>query len=281
MKSNGKLGKGSVKKEFYPAYAGYLLKYLQAYQAEGISIHALTVQNEPHMTHDAYPTTEWQAGDQRDFIRDHLGPLFEANKITTKIWCWDHNWNKPEFPRTILSDAQAARFVDGTAFHHYEGEVEAQSTIKKEFPSKDIYFTEGSVFRSEGAVRLTNILRHHARSYNAWVIFLDQYRKPNRGPHPASATIIELLDDGSTRHTFDYFSYGQFMKYLPRDSIRLESTNALGDKFGNVAFKLPDGSFTLVTANAHKDPRTFVVKCQNRWFKATLPATSVATFCWK
>lgn len=281
MKTSGKLGTGEVKPEFYPAYARYLLKFVEAYAAEGVPIHALTVQNEPQHEDPRYPTTRWNAGAQRDFIRDHLGPLFEKHGVRTRIWCWDHNWNQPEFPRTILSDPAAARFVEGTAFHHYEGRVEAQSELLREFPDKPVYFTEGSVFRTGGALRLIDILRHGARSYNAWVILLDEHRKPNRGPHPASATCVELLDDGSVRTNDDYYMQGQFMKFIRRGAVRLESTPPRRGDFGQVAFLNPDGGVVLVAANAGKKPQPLAVTCAGRLFEAELPATSVATFLWR
>ena len=147
MKTSGQLGTGGVKPECYPAFAHYLLKFVQAYEAEGVPIHAITVQNEPQHEDRAYPTTLWTAEAQRDFIRDHLGPLFQQHQVKTLIWCWDHNWNQVDFPRTILRDPQAASFVDGTAFHLYEGTVNAQSRLRQEFPDKHVYFSEGSVFR--------------------------------------------------------------------------------------------------------------------------------------
>ncbi len=280
MKTSGKLGTGSVKLECYPALAKYLLKFIQAYEAEGIPIYAITVQNEPHMEHKDYPTTYWTGEAQRHFIRDHLGPLFKTHNIKTLIWCWDHNWNEPDFPRTVLSDPQAAQYVDGTAWHLYEGKVDAQSAIQTEFPDKHAYFTEGSVFRTHGAIRLAQILRHWSRSYNAWVIMLDEHRQPNRGPHSASATCIELLDDGSVRYNFDYYMQGHFMKYIQRGAVRVESSLPGIRTFGNVAFLNPDGRVVLVAANAARKPQPFAVKCSEKMFKTELPAGSVATYLW-
>ncbi len=280
MKTSGVLGGGSLKPEFYDAWARYLLKYVQAYDAEGVPIYAITVQNEPHMDNPDYPTVLWTAEEQRDFIRDHLGPLFEEHGINTLIWCWDHNWNKPEFPRTILSDPQAARYVDGTAFHLYEGNVEAQSLIKEEFPDKHIYFTEGSVFRTIGATRLIAILRHWSRTYNAWVTMLDEHRKPNRGPHLASATCIELKDDLSVEYRFDYYMYGQFMKFIQRGAVRIDSNDDDSRFFTNVAFRNPDGTIALVVANAGREDRAFAVTCLGRMFQTELPANTVATYIW-
>ncbi len=134
MKTSGKLGTGRLKPECYPAFAKYLLKFIQAYEAEGVPIYAITVQNEPDMSDPNYPTTLWNGEEQRDFIRDHLGPLFKQNSVKSLIWCWDHNWNKLEFPRAVLSDPQAAQYVDGTGFHLYEGRVTAQSAFHQEFP---------------------------------------------------------------------------------------------------------------------------------------------------
>ena len=279
MKTSAALGTGSVRREWYPAYAGYLLKFIRAYEAEGLPIHALTVQNEPRMSHRRYPTTLWSAEEQRDFIRDHLGPLFEREGVETLIWCWDHNWNLPRFPATILADPEAARFVDGTAFHHYEGRVAAQSELHREFPDKHIYFTEGSMFGVEGAVTIVEILRNWSRSYNFWVVMLDEHRRPNRGPHPASATCLELLDDGSVRTNPDYFLYGQFMRYIPRGSIRVESSIPAGGPM-NVAFRNPAGEIVLVAVNREPHPLAFGVRLGTRSVSATLPGKSVGSFIW-
>lgn len=281
MKTSGKLGGGKLKPEYFSVWAKYLLKYIQAYEAEGIPIYAITVQNEPNMIHMDYPTTLWNGEMQRDFIRDHLGPLFRDNNIKTLIWCWDHNWNNLDFPRAVLGDPQAAQYVDGTGFHLYEGKVEAQSELKSEFPDKHIYFTEGSVFRTTGAIRIMDILRNWSRTYNAWVTMLDENRKPNRGPHSASATIIELKDDLSVEYRSDYFIYGQFMKFIQRNALRIDSSTPEIRNFSNIAFMSPDGSVTLVTANATKKEIAFAVSCMDKSFTYTLPASSIATFLWK
>lgn len=281
MKDSGQLGTGSLLPQYYPAYANYLLKFIQAYQAEGVPIHAITVQNEPQHTDARYPTTLWNAEQQRDFIRDHLGPLFQQHQIKTQIWCWDHNWNKVRFPITILSDPQAAQYVDGTAFHHYEGRVDAQSKLHEQFPDKPIYFTEGSVFAARGALRLADILRNWARSYNGWVIMLDEHRRPNRGPHSASATCIELMDDATVRYNFDYYMMGQFMKFIQRDATCVDSTSPDSKTFRSVAFVNPDGQKVLVVVNASQQEQPFAVQVAKQSFQAEIPAASVATYLWK
>ena len=280
MKTSGALGGGQLMPEYYDAWARYLVKYVQAYAAEGIPIYAITVQNEPHMAHPDYPTTLWTAGEQRDFIRDHLGPLFKAQGITTKIWCWDHNWNEIEFPNTILANRGAAAFVDGTAFHLYEGKVTAQSDLKEAFPRHDIYFSEGSVFGASGALELIDILRNWSRSYNAWVTMLDEHREPNRGPHDASATCIELKDDLSVEYRSDYYIYGQFMKFIQRDARRISSGESNERLLNHAAFQNPDGSFVLVVANASRKAAPFSVDFEEVIFRAEQPGRSAATYVW-
>ncbi|HOK09877.1 MAG TPA: glycoside hydrolase family 30 beta sandwich domain-containing protein [Candidatus Hydrogenedens sp.] len=280
MKDTKTMNGGVLLREHYPVYAKYLQKYVEAYEGEGIPIYAITVQNEPQMNDKDYPTCVWTAEEQRDFIRDFLGPCFEKSGITTKIWCWDHNWNNLDFPMTIFNDTVASKYVDGTAFHLYEGRVEAQSTLHDAFPDKHIYFTEGSTFLSRGAVKIIEIFRNWARSYNLWVICLDWQRKPNRGPHHASPTMIVLKEDNTIEYRFDYYMYGQFMKFVKRDAVRIFSTQG-GRYFNNVAFLNPDGTIVLVVANAESKEQNVSVRCSNMFFNSEIPAKSVVTYILK
>jgi len=160
MKTNKQIPAGRFDSDYSDVYARYLLKFLDAYAAEGIPVYAMTLQNEPGYPDPNYPTCYWRPQQQRDFIRDHVGPLFTENNVETRIWCWDHNYNFLKFPRTVLSDPAAAKYVDGTAFHFYEGDVTAMSQLKEELPDKHIYFTEGSTFGVRGAITIMDILIH-------------------------------------------------------------------------------------------------------------------------
>lgn len=279
MKTGGTLNGGKLRPEFYDVYARYLVKFIQAYAAEGVPMRAITVQNEPQHTDPNYTTTLWTGIEQRDFIQANFGPALRAAGLQTPIWCWDHNWNQPEFPRAVLSTPGAAQYVEGSAWHFYEGKVEAQSQFREEFPDKDIFFTEGSTFGTRGAIQIIEILRNWARSYNAWVIMLDEHRKPNRGPHFASATCIELQDDGSVEYRFDYYMYGQFMKFIPRDAIRIDS-GPVEKNFAHVAFLTPDQRIVLVVANADRKDRNLSVAWQGRSLDMQIGGRSVATLSW-
>ncbi|UCD49027.1 MAG: hypothetical protein JSW27_16010 [Phycisphaerales bacterium] len=281
MKTNDNLCGGRIDPRHFAALARYFVKFIQAYEAEGIKIHAVTPQNEPGYFPSSYPTCGWTPSQQRDFIRDHLGPTFEKEGITAQIWCFDHNFNNLEFPTTILSDPQAARYVDGTGFHHYEGKPTAMTTLHEQFPDKHIYFTEGSVFDVGGAIEIVAFLRHWARSYNAWVTVIDHRRQPNPGPHDCSPTCIVLNSDTlELDYRFDYYMYGQFMKFIRPGAVRIDS-NSPTRSLPNVAFRNRDGTVTLVVANPKASEQSLDIEWQRKHATARIDGQAVATYCWR
>ena len=296
MKSTGTLIGGYVLQQWYPAYAEYFVKFVRAYEAEGIPIHAVTIQNEPGVDRSFekdpkwhYPSCRWTAAQELEFIRDHLGPAFRRHGLRTRIWTYDHNYNvEPRvgdaglaYPRTILRDPAATRFVSGVAFHGYVGAPSGMSVFHQEFPDVPLYFTEGSVFGLRGGSTLIEKLRNFASSYNAWVTILDERGKPNNGPFEASRTII-TLDSATLKpiENFDYFLYGQFMKFIQRGAVRVASSGS-GKALAHVAFRNPDGSVALVVVNAGREPQAMALRMGTRAAPAELPGASVATFTWR
>ncbi len=280
MKTSGRICGGQIHPDHFPHYAEYLARFVEAYRGEGISIHAITVQNEPEYNPGAYPTCGWTAAQQRDFIRDHLGPVFRKHGLQTLIWCFDHNFNHPGYPATILRDPQAAQHVDGSAFHLYEGKPSAMSKLRAEFPDKHLYFTEGSTYGASGAAEIISYLRNWARSYNAWVTLMDHRMKPNPGPHDCSPTCV-VLDRGTLEldYRFDYYMYGHFCKFIRPGAVRIGSTTP-SQQPANAAFRNPDGSLVLVAANPELRAREFSAAWNGRRFTAALAPKSVATFRW-
>jgi glucosylceramidase len=296
MKSGGSLTGGYLLPQWYPAYAEYFVKFIRAYEADGIPIYAVTIQNEPGVDRSFeknpkwhYPSCRWSAAQELEFIRDHLGPAFRRHGLQTRIWIYDHNYNvEPRigdaglsYPRTILRDSAAAHFVSGVAFHGYVGAPAGMSLFHGEFPDVPLYFTEGSVFGLRGGRTLIDRLRNFASAYNAWVTILDERGKPNNGPFEASRTIV-TLDSATLKPTehFDYFLYGQFMKFIQRGAARVGSS-AGGRSLSNVAFRNPDGSFVLVVVNGGREPQEITVRAGARATAAELPGASAATFTWR
>jgi glucosylceramidase len=295
MKSNGTMIGGYLLPKWYAAYARYFVRFIQAYETEGIPIHAVTVQNEPGVDRATeknpkwhYPSCRWTAEQERDFIRDHLGPALRQAGLKTKLWCYDHNYNlKPggenfgiAYPRTILSDPRAAQFVSGVAFHGYAGEPSGMSVFHREFPNVPLHFTEGSVFGVNGSVELIQRLRNWASSYNAWVLMLDDQGQPNNGPFDAKhATVALNTKTRKPEFLLDYFLYGQFMKFIPRGAARVES-EAVGGAPAQVAFQTSENQIVLVAANPGEKLSHFELRWREGSCAVTLPAQSVGTWRW-
>ena len=297
MKSNGTLIGGRLLPEYYAAYATYFVKFIEAYQREGISIHAVTVQNEPGVDRQKdvakwrYPSCRWTGEEERNFIRDHLGPQLKANGLATKIWCYDHNYNLLPtqdgddpgiaYPRQILSDPQAAAYVDGVALHGYAGKPEGMSALLNEFPDRPTHFTEGSVFGLQGSGRLIDLLTHGASSYNAWVTMIDDTGKPNNGPFRASRTCIILKTNTNTvDYVLDYYLYGQFMKFIDRGAIRIE-VNPPDARCPAVGFKNPDGKLVVVVVNLRNKDRRIEIRAAGSQASPVLAPRSVTTLVWQ
>lgn len=296
MKSTGDMIGGRLLPEHYASYAAYLVRFVEAYQDAGVPIHALTVQNEPGVdrSKDAprwrYPSCRWTGAEERDFIKGHLGPAVVAAGLETEIWTYDHNFNEQPtadgddpgiaYPRTVLSDPEAARYVAGVAFHGYAGSPSGMSAFHQEFPRIPIHFTEGSVFGPLGGRRLIDYLRNWAASYNGWVTFLDTQGKPNNGPFRASRTCVTV--DPATRdvsYHYDYFQYGHFFRFIKRGAVRIDTTsNKTG--IASVAFRNPDGGIVFMTVNTGRE-RKFAIIWRNQRLPVTLPGQSVATVAWR
>jgi glucosylceramidase len=189
MKSSDNLVKGMLKPDAYDAFARYLGRYLTAMHAEGVPIFALTLQNEPHFEPDDYPGMRVDPPSRAAFIGGHLGPLLAREHPGTTLFDWDHNWDQPDSPATVLKDPVAARYVSGVAWHCYAGNVAVQAAVHAQFPGKDTWFTEcsGGGWATDWANNLMfftrtlmiDTTRGWARGVLLWNLALDE----NSGPH--------------------------------------------------------------------------------------------------
>ena len=287
MKTNGETKGGSLKPEFYPAYAQYFVKYVQGMQAQGITIEAITVQNEPlHPGNN--PSLLMPAEPQAEFIGRHLGPAFKVAGLKTKIICYDHNADKPEYPLTVLGNATANPYVDGSAFHLYAGPIEALSKVHEAFPAKNIYFTEewvGSRSKFEGNLgwHAKNLFigapRNWAKNVLEWNLAAD----PNQNPHTPGGCnqclgALTLASGDAVTRNVAYYTVAHSSKFVRPGSVRIGSTTAVG--LPNVAYRTPGGGHVLLVLNDQATPQSFGLRYQGRTAPATLPAGAVATYVW-
>jgi glucosylceramidase len=287
MKTNGKSKGGSLKPEFYDAYALYFVKYIQGMEAEGIRIDAITIQNEPlHPGNN--PSMFMPANEQADFIKKSLGPAFEKAGIDTKIIIYDHNPNRVDYPIQVLNESDARRYIDGTAFHMYEGKVEDISEVQKAHPDKNLYFTEQWV----GAPgNFPNDLRWHVRTLiigatRNWcrnVIEWNLAADPQQDPHTEGGCTECLgavtIDGNSVTRNPAYYIIAHASKFVNPGSVRIKSNTP--ENLPNVAFKTPDGKIVLIVLNDSEESYSFQVNYRDKSIKATINSGSVATFTWK
>lgn len=281
----------SLRPEFYTAYANYLVKTIEGYQAAGVPVWALSVQNEPLYAPPTYSGMQMLATEQAAFLADHLGPAMAAAGLKTKVMAYDHNWDRPDYPETILKDPKAGALVAGTAWHHYRGDPSVMTKIHDEFPQKDQWVTEasggtwqkGNVLAQEAA-ELVDVTRNWASSFVLWAVATDQ----NHGPHVGgcdSCRGLIAIDLNNPRSPIDpepdYYVLGQATKFLLPGAVRIASNEPEGSGLKDVAFSNPDGTIVLYTVNTAETSRTIRIGFENKTVATILPSGSVATFVWK
>ena len=287
MKTNGKVKGGNLKPEFYDAFATYFVKYVQGMKAEGITIDAITVENEP-LNPKNTPSMVVFANEEDEFIGKHLGPSFAKAGIKTKILLYDHNPDVTSYPLSILGDAEASKYVDGTAFHLYGGDASALTPVHDAYPNKNLYLTEQSVnSRPNGpfgiAVAVARVPIGSTRNWSKNVLFWNLAADPQNGPHTndggctGCSGAITIDGDKVTRN-LAYYALAHFSKFVPAGSIRIQSSEA--EQLSTVAFLRPDGKVALVTANVGNFDKAFRVRYHGKAFTTALPSESVATYVW-
>ena len=285
MKTNNSSVGGSLKPEYYPVYAQYFIKYIQGMKAEGVTIHTLTIQNEPlHPGNN--PSLLMLANEQRDFIKSHLGPAFAAAGITTKIVLYDHNCDKPDYPISIMNDPEAKKYVDGSAFHLYGGDISALSTVHDAHPDKNLYFTEqwtgkNESFESNFMWHTQQVLIGSLRNWSKVVLEWNLANDPSFGPHTdgGCTECKGALTIGSTiTRNPSYYILGQVTKWVPPGSKRIQSDVLPG--LQSVAFLTPQGKKVLLVLNTGSTNQSFNIEFKGKRVTTILQAQSAGTFVW-
>jgi len=285
MKTNQSSKGGSLKPEYYAVYANYLVKYIKAMEVQGIRIDAITPQNEP-LNPDNNPSMTMSATQQADFIKNHLGPAFQAAGITTKIIVWDHNCDVPSYPLAILGDAGASKYVDGSAFHLYAGDISALSQVHNAYPEKHLYFTEQWVggpsnFAGDLKWHVKNLIIGAPRNWSKNVIEWNLASDPNYYPHTVGgcSTCLGALTIGTTViRNVAYYIIAHASKFVTTGSVRIASNHA--GTLLNVAFKTPAGRKVLVVLNEGTTAQKFNIQFNEMIATAELAGGAVGTYSW-
>lgn len=286
MKDNGSSVGGSLKPEYYDAYAHYFAKYIQGMKAEGITIDAIAPQNEP-LNPNNNPSLYMTAQQEATFIKNNLGPTFQAQSISTKILVYDHNCDHPEYATSILADANASRFVYGSAFHLYAGDISALSTVHNAYTDKQVYFTEQYTsstgdFGGDLKWHLKNVVIGSMRNWSKTALEWNLANDQNFGPHtPGGCTTCKgalTINFSTITRNVAYYIIAHASMFVPSGSVRIGS-NIVGE-VQNVAFKTPSGTKVLIAENDGSTDANFNIRFAGTWVHVTLPAGAVATYRW-
>ena len=285
MKDNGSSKGGSLKPEYYAVYAQYFVKYIQQMKAEGITIDAITPQNEPlHPGNN--PSMYMPPAHQADFIKNYLGPAFRSAGIQTKIIIYDHNADHPEYPISILNDVAAKAFVDGSAFHLYAGDISALSQVHNAHHDKNIYFTEqwtgaNGSFSGDLKWHVKNVIIGSMRNWSRTALEWNLANDPNYGPHtPGGCTECKgaLTIGSDISRNVSYYIIAHAAEFIPPGSVRIGS-NIQGNMH-SVAFQTPENKKVLIALNDGANAASFNIRFAGRWVTSSLPGGAVATYVW-
>ncbi len=286
MKDNHSTAGGSLLTNYYGVYARYFVKYIQQMKSKGITIDAITPQNEP-LNPDNNPSLVMQAADQSVFIKNFLGPAFQSSGITTKIVVYDHNCDRPDYPETILQDAAANVFVNGSAFHLYAGDISAMSQVHNLYPDKQLYFTEqytGSTSRFSDDLKwsVKNVIIGSMRNWSRNALEWNLANDPSFGPHtPGGCTTCKgalTISGSSVTRNVGYYIIAHASKFVPPGSVRISST--VTNVLQTAAFMTPDHKKVLIIENDDQAPDAINIRFNGKWVTTTVPPGSVCTYIW-
>lgn len=292
MKTNGSLKGGQLREDCYSVYADYFVRYIEAMNEKGINISHVTPQNEPLYFTAAYPCMEMQASEQLLFIKNHLGPKFNAAGLNTKIINYDHNWDVTDYSINILNDAEARQYTAGSAFHAYAGSVSAMTTVHNAHPDKELHFTEisGGAWATDFSDNLLWYMRNifigtaknWSRSALMWNLALDEQFGPrNNGCSNCRGVVTINQGSGKITYNEEYYAIGHFSKVVRPGAKRISLLYA--QSLGNievVAFLNPDGSKALIVANYEEQFKTFTINQHNKFFHYSVPGKAVVSISW-
>ena len=288
--NNDMLHGGSLKPEYRQAWADYFVRFARAYKNEGISLWGITVQNEPMAT-QTWESCIYTAADERDFVRDYLGPAFARSGLPAlKIIVWDHNRGiMYQRAKVVYDDSKASKYVWGMGFHWYVGDhFDNVRWVHDAYPAKQLLFTEGT---PEGfdplklgdwqwgetyARSIINDLNNWACGWVDWNILLDERGGPNHVGNFCLAPLIGDTRAGTLTFTNSYYYIGHFSKFI-RPGARRIICSSNSDDFLATAFLNPDGTIAAVVMNSHDRSLEFRVWIDGHAACATSPARSILT----
>ena len=289
---------GKLRGDMYQAYADYLVKFVQAYNGEGIPVHALTPQNEPGQQTD-YPGMDLSEAAEADLLAKNLIPALDRARLgSVKLLGFDYNWDAA-FPHGLLTDGRIDKRLGGIAFHCYGGSPTVMNEVHD--AGKEAWVTEctsatNSTGHGEAIEQLIRSTRNWARSFLTWNLVLGKFPDgadgfPHTGHGCTDCIGAVTIENGKPHYTRDFSELGHASKFVRPGALRIDSNtfsdfrnvkNA-GEKGGleDVAFLNQDGTIAVVAYNSSDAPITFQIRWRGQAITTTLAARSPATYVWQ
>ena len=290
MKTSRSLITGQLLPQYYQPFANYLARTVEAFGREGVPVSMITIQNEPDFEPADYPGMRVNSPDRAVIIGRFVGPTFRARGLKAQILDYDHNWDDPQMPLTVLADPTARQYVSGVAWHCYEGDVPAQSPVHDAHPDKDAWLTECS--GGEWSPKFAEVLgwmtdkliigasNNWSRGTLLWNLALD----PKHGPHTGGCTDcrgVVTIDPatGAITRNVEYYVLGHASRFVLPGAYRVATTKR-GEAVQAAAFVNPDGSRVAILYRK-TGTGSVTIALDGERYSVALPAGSVATLRWR
>lgn len=289
MKDNNSMLGGTLRKRCLGPYANYIVKFLEAYEAEGVRIDAVSPQNEVDTDQDSrMPACLLPQEIEVEYVGRYLGPAIEAAGLKTKIWLLDHNYNLWGRAICELDDEKVRKYTKSIAWHGYIGEPEWVQRVFAAHPDAEMYWTEGGpditdpnylVDWAKWSKTFCEIIRNGLRCIIGWNLALDENGKPNIGPFPCGGLVTVHSGTREIIRSGQYWAFAHYSRAFRRSSTVVQSDSEIKDIHHVVAAN-PDGTYAAVLTNTGTARRTVWIKQGKNALEVPLPPDSVVTLVW-
>lgn len=264
--NNSMLQGGKLKPEYYQSWANYYVRFIQEYEKRGVPVWGLSVQNEP-MAKQTWESCIYTAAEERDFIKNYLGPTLKKNKLSgKKLIAWDHNRDLLyQRASALLDDPKAAKYIWGIGFHWYEiwnggRQYENVKRVAETYPSKPLLLTEACnypfswdtfedwTWGEQYGENMIHDFNNGAVAWTDWNILLDETGGPNHVGNFCFAPVHAKTQEGTLHFMNSYYYIGHFSKFIRPGAKRIVSSSNRAQLL-TTGFLNPDGSKVVVVMN--------------------------------
>jgi len=273
--------------KIFASWALFLSKTVTSYASEGINLWGITIQNEPENA-GSWESCCYTAEEQRDFLKNYLGPQLRKDHPDLKIMIFDHNKDHVvDWLRTIYSDPAAASLFDGTGIHWYSGpQFENVASAHGVAPSKFILGTEAcncppSIgnwnYGENYGYDIIGDLNNWSVGWTDWNVLLNLQGGPNHVNNLCGAPIHADLRAQKLLFEAPYYYMGQISKYITPGSTILKTTVSQANALSAVSALTTDGTTVVVVQNRNNNAETYTLQDGDKYASITAPAHSIQT----